>query len=83
LRTHRINSSFAASGKSEGAPPALTEPWKEWLPEQRQVFSDEAGETMVACGLATESELLAGAEVPDGDGAPNGGGPRSGISGRS
>jgi hypothetical protein len=71
LRTHRINSSFVASGNSSQAPPALTEPWLEWLPEQHKVFSEEAGETMVDCGLATETELLAavgGAGAANGDG---------------
>jgi GT2 family glycosyltransferase len=61
LRSNRINSSFAGSGKSDSAPPALTEPWLEWLPEQHEVFFENAGEMMIACGLATEAELLAGA----------------------
>jgi len=73
LRTNRINSSFVASGKSEGAPPSLTEPWLDWLPEQRSVFHKEAGATMVACGLATESELLAGGGSTNGGGTANGG----------
>ncbi len=74
LRTHRINSSFATSGRSAEAPPSLTEPWQEWLAEQRSVFNKEAGGTMVACRLATRDELLAdghstdGAEPTNGDG---------------
>ena len=59
LRSHRINSSFAPSGRSEQAPPRLTEPWEEWSPEQRDIFVQEAGEAMVAHGLVTEAELLA------------------------
>ncbi|MDQ5874237.1 MAG: sulfotransferase, partial [Actinomycetota bacterium] len=74
LGTHRINSSFAASGKSEQAPPALTEPWREWAPEQRNTFFEEAGETMAGCGLATEAELLAGRAAADGAGTGNGDG---------
>jgi hypothetical protein len=74
LRTHRINSSFAASGRSEQAPPALTEPWLEWLPDQHQVFLENAGGTMVDCGLASEAELLAGPAPADGGGSGNGAG---------
>jgi hypothetical protein len=59
LRTHRINSSFAASGRSDQSPPALTEPWWEWTTEQRAVFYEEAGAAMVTRGLATEAQLLA------------------------
>jgi GT2 family glycosyltransferase len=62
LRENRINSSFAASGRSAQAPPALSEPWREWLPEQREAFLENAGETMIECGLATEAELLAGGD---------------------
>jgi hypothetical protein len=68
LRSNRINSSFAASGRSKEAPPALTEPWREWLPEQYQVFVEVAGPTMVECGLATEAELLAEPPATDGGG---------------
>ncbi|GEM_PF-863685 len=73
VRTHRINSSFVTSGTAAGGPPALTEPWREWLPEQREVFREEAGEVMIACGLATESELLAeGGPLADDGGQGNG-----------
>jgi GT2 family glycosyltransferase len=80
LQTNRINSSFAASGRSEQAPPALSEPWLEWLPEQREVFLEIAGEMMIECGLATEAELLAGSPSIDRGGNANGGGSaRSGL----
>jgi GT2 family glycosyltransferase len=79
LRTHRINSSFAPSGRSADAPPTLTEPWREWGPEQRHVFFEEAGEMMIACGFATAAELLAGATPADEDGTTNGGGTQSGL----
>jgi GT2 family glycosyltransferase len=69
LRTNRINSSFAASGRSSEGPSALAEPWQEWLPEQRRVFLEAAGETMVACGLATEVEFVA---TGDGNGKRRG-----------
>jgi hypothetical protein len=71
LRTNRINSSFVASGSSVQAPPALTEPWSEWRPAQRYVFFEEAGPTMVACGLATEAELIEWGLSTD-DGKANG-----------
>jgi GT2 family glycosyltransferase len=73
LRSHRINSSFASSGRSAESPPALTEPWLEWLPEQRRVFFEEAGEIMTRYGLATEGDLLAGEPSIDPDAATNGG----------
>ena len=81
LRTNRINSSFTASGRSADSPPALTDPWREWLPEQRNAFFEEAGEMMIARGLATEAELLAGAGATEGGGGTvNGdGGPPRGI----
>jgi hypothetical protein len=80
LRTHRINSSFAPSGRSEHAPPELTEPWNEWPAEQRYVFFDEAGEQMVARGLITEPELLAWVTSTDDRSANSGGQHRSGVS---
>ncbi len=76
LRTNRINSSFAGSGKSEKAPPAITEPWREWLPEQHEVFFENAGGTMIECGLATEAELLSGRGSPAGGGSGDGSGTR-------
>ncbi len=75
LRTHRINSSFVASGRSAETPPTLTEPWREWLPEQRSAFREAAGEMMAACGLVSEAELLGGAA--DGAGALSGNGGRA------
>lgn len=74
LRTQRINSSFAASGSSEHAPITLTEPWREWLPEQHLVFVEEAGQAMVARGLATEAELLVLVDGSDGGISANGDG---------
>jgi GT2 family glycosyltransferase len=85
LRENRINSSFAASGRSAQAPPALSEPWREWLPEQREAFLENAGETMIECGLATRAELVAGLDTIDG-GTGNGAGgrqPRTGTGSRS
>jgi hypothetical protein len=79
LRTHRINSSFADSGSSGVAPPTLSEPWREWLPEQRHAFFEEAGETMVASGLATEADLLVGVGTDVGRAANGGGNGRGGI----
>lgn len=58
LRTQRINSSFAASGRSTQSP-TLAEPWLDWLPEQRSTFMTHASERMVSCGLVDEAELHA------------------------
>ena len=74
LRENRINSSFAASGRSAQAPPTLSEPWRDWLPEQREAFLENAGETMIECGLATEAELRAGSPTIGGGGNANRGG---------
>ena len=72
LRENRINSSFAASGRSEEAPPSLSEPWLEWPAERYQVFLEIAAAMMINRGLATQEELLAGPTPPDG--AENGAG---------
>jgi glycosyltransferase involved in cell wall biosynthesis len=66
LRTQRINSSFAASGASSQAPLSAGEPWMDWTQEQRIVFQAEAGQVMVECGMATEDELAAWVQAPDG-----------------
>jgi hypothetical protein len=85
LRTNRINSSFAASGSSEDAPPTLSEPWREWLPEQRETFLENAGETMIECGLATEAELVGDQDSSEGASGIGAGGrqPRTGTGSRS
>jgi glycosyltransferase involved in cell wall biosynthesis len=73
LSTNRINSSFAPSGRPADTTLAVTEPWREWLPEQRNVFFEEAGDVMMACGLATEAELIAGGFSTDGTSTQGGG----------
>ena len=83
LRENRINSSFAASGRSAQAPPALSEPWREWLPEQREAFLENAGETMIECGLATEAELVAGVDSVNGGSGNGAGQSRTGTGSRS
>ena len=80
LRENRINSSFAASGRSAQAPPALSEPWRDWLPEQREAFIENAGEAMIECGLTTEAKLHAGVDSIDG-GSGNGAGGRQSRTG--
>jgi hypothetical protein len=56
FRSNRINSSYETPF---GAPPPgdLAEPWREWTPEQKRIFLEEAGATMVEYGLASEAEL--------------------------
>ena len=53
FRSHRVNSSFPEQG---ARPPGKT-PWTEWNPEQRRIFSREAGPTMVKLGLAKAEEF--------------------------
>jgi hypothetical protein len=55
FRTKRINSSF--KGHSQPHPGTMSQPWLEWDDEQRNTFVEEAGDTMVACRLATSAEM--------------------------
>jgi len=59
--THRINSSFMADSASRASVEELLgpSPWDSWSAEQKRIFVEEAGEALVACGLATEQELSA------------------------
>jgi hypothetical protein len=54
FRSKRINSSFTQ--QPGGTPP---DPWVLWTPSQRQIFLDEAGDTMVQHGLASREEIQA------------------------
>jgi hypothetical protein len=49
--TSRLDSSERAGLQS------LSEPWKDWTPEQNAIFLAEAGPTLVRYGLVTEDEL--------------------------
>ena len=63
FRTRRIHSSFVPEPLRDGTNPAQVAkllgpgPWAEWTDKQRAIFVEEAGPTMVDCGLATEEEL--------------------------
>ena len=63
FRTRRIHSSFVPEPLRDGTNPAQVAkllgpgPWAEWTAKQRAIFVEEAGPTMVDCGLATEEEL--------------------------
>jgi hypothetical protein len=59
LRTNRINSSFEpAAPAAAGAPPAPgQDPWAGWTPDQKAIFRDLAGPTLVRLGMAAEGDL--------------------------
>jgi Sulfotransferase family len=62
---NRVNSSFPidahapvsahAKGLSAGTP---IDPWQEWSPEQRRIFIEEAGPTLMEAQLVTKAGLL-------------------------
>jgi hypothetical protein len=61
FRTHLLNSSFADDG-SDPATRRLAparEPWTLWTDEERAVFREEAGETLVSTGLVHALSELA------------------------
>jgi Sulfotransferase family len=64
FRSHRINSSFvegAGIGPSIGLRP---DPWRQFSLEQKSIFLEEAGGTLVASGLTSQKEVdLMAAEV--------------------
>jgi Sulfotransferase family len=56
FRSNRINSSFPnALEKVSGL--NSSDPWKQWTPEQKQIFFGEVGPTLVRYGLVTEDGL--------------------------
>ena len=61
--TRRLHSSFVAEPRDGETNPAEVAklldaaPWQEWSASRRAVFVDEAGQTMVDCGLASREEL--------------------------
>lgn len=62
FRTSRINSSFEADPWSTGRPPDAEplherRPWEAWSREERRIFHDEAGATMVRAGFFRDAEL--------------------------
>ncbi|MFL5241592.1 MAG: sulfotransferase family protein [Gemmataceae bacterium] len=57
FQTHRINTSFPELYKNPSATPRLHDPWNEWSQEQKQIFLERAGETMVRSGRILQQEL--------------------------
>jgi hypothetical protein len=51
LQNNRINSSFPRVADP------ISDPWNCWPEEQRNIFLQEAGELLIKCGFAQESEL--------------------------
>ena len=57
LQSRRINSSFQPPGGFDARTYRPTRPWEKWTAEQRCIFVDVAGETLVELGLATPEEV--------------------------
>jgi hypothetical protein len=57
FRTHRVNSSFERDWNASFTADELSNPWQTWSEEQRAIFCEEAGETLVGLDLARASEL--------------------------
>jgi hypothetical protein len=55
-RTHRVNSSFQGDAFRQAA--SRPDPWPHWTLEQKRIFLEEAGATMLQYGLLAEDELL-------------------------
>jgi hypothetical protein len=58
FQSHRINTSFPHLEPDR--PPALQkrpDPWQQWTTEQKRIFTEEAGETLLKYGLASEEEF--------------------------
>jgi hypothetical protein len=77
FRTNRINSSFQPDSASAGSP-LLLQPWETWSADQKRIFAEQAGSTLVACGFATRDEMALGGdalqiqiELSDEQAAPN------------
>ena len=54
FRSVCINSSLQPDIISRASAQQLTQPWEEWTLDQRNVFQEEAGQTLMKYGLATE-----------------------------
>jgi Sulfotransferase family len=57
FRSNRLNSSFVQPADSAAGLRPSPGPWGLWNPQQRKIFVEEAGATMLKYGLAAESEL--------------------------
>jgi hypothetical protein len=66
FRTNRINSSFVQPSDSSNGLRSSAGPWGQWNPQQRKLFVEEAGATMLKYGLAAESELASPQEATSG-----------------
>jgi hypothetical protein len=57
FRSNRINSSFRPDSNDPNWARQLSEPWKQWTPDQAAIFGLEAGETMIKYGLVKEPDM--------------------------
>ena len=55
IRSRRIQSSYWRQSPGKFIP--RPDPWQEWTEEQRHIFLEEAGATMLRYSLVTDSEL--------------------------
>ncbi len=63
FQTNRINSSFPKGGQS---PDPRIASWEAWPQEQKGIFIEECGDTLVELGFAREDELLVACEPDSG-----------------
>jgi sulfotransferase family protein len=65
FRSNRINSSFYPDSENPALARELAQPWRSWSAEQKRIFVQEAGETLIKFDLGTLADLdeLAGAEA--------------------
>lgn len=64
--SNRINSSFQKDSGDRSSVKKLAEsdPWPTWSPDQRRIFREEAGESMIRLGMASAAELADGGAQP-------------------
>jgi hypothetical protein len=56
FQSNRINSSFRANSQDRSWVQSLSDPWSEWTPNQKAIFAEEAGETLIRSGYAAEAD---------------------------
>jgi hypothetical protein len=56
FQSNRINSSFRPNSRDRSWVQSLSDPWSEWTSEQKAIFMEEAGETLVRSGYAAEDD---------------------------
>jgi hypothetical protein len=57
FRSNRLNSSFSGTVPAGPIQSDTVGPWDAWSDEQKSIFLEEGGDTLLSCGMATEEEL--------------------------